>query len=144
MEAERNEQIANEPHTAEAEQTKTGGGTGEISFGKFKDAKSLLNAYNSLEAEFTKRCQRLRELEGERTGDKTPPDPLAEPATEFRNISPTLRERIIGDYLRELSAAKSEAVVLGTGGMPVMKPVARPRTIGEAGKLARELIERKE
>jgi len=26
----------------------------------------------------------------------------------------------------------------------VMKPVARPRTIGEAGKLARELIERKE
>ena len=48
MEAERNEQIANEPHTAEAEQTKTGGGAGEISFGKFKDAKSLLNAYNSL------------------------------------------------------------------------------------------------
>lgn len=31
--------------------------------GKFKDAKSLLGAYNELEKEFTKKCQRLSELE---------------------------------------------------------------------------------
>lgn len=31
-------------------------------FGKFNDAKSLLSAYNSLQAEFTKKCQKLSEL----------------------------------------------------------------------------------
>ena len=35
------------------------------SFGKFASAQELLNAYNSLQAEFTKRSQRLRQLERE-------------------------------------------------------------------------------
>ncbi len=38
---------------------------GSISFGKFKDAESLLKAYNSLEAEFTKKSQKLASLENE-------------------------------------------------------------------------------
>ena len=33
--------------------------------GKFKDAKTLLNAYNSLQAEFTRKCQKLAELQKE-------------------------------------------------------------------------------
>ena len=33
------------------------------SLGKFKDAESLLNAYNNLQAEFTRKCQKLSELE---------------------------------------------------------------------------------
>ncbi len=33
------------------------------SLGKFKDAESLLVAYNNLQAEFTKKCQKLSELE---------------------------------------------------------------------------------
>lgn len=32
-------------------------------FGKFKDAKNLLEAYNNLEAEFTRKCQKLAEFE---------------------------------------------------------------------------------
>lgn len=36
-----------------------------ISLRKFKDERALLNAYQSLEAEFTKRCQRLKALEEE-------------------------------------------------------------------------------
>ncbi len=32
-------------------------------YGKFKDAESLLDAYNNLQAEFTRKCQRLSELE---------------------------------------------------------------------------------
>lgn len=32
-------------------------------YGKFKDAKSLLEAYNSLEAEFTRKSQRLAEIQ---------------------------------------------------------------------------------
>ena len=54
----------NKMHTAEAEMDK---GIGNISdnFGKFKDAKGLLEAYNSLQSEFTRRCQKVSELERE-------------------------------------------------------------------------------
>lgn len=38
---------------------------GSKSLGKFKDAESLMKAYNSLEAEFTKKSQRLSMLEQE-------------------------------------------------------------------------------
>lgn len=50
----------------------------ETSLGKFKNNEALLNAYNSLEAEFTKRSQRLKELE-QSTSDKveTPDEKLA-------------------------------------------------------------------
>lgn len=33
------------------------------SLGKFKNTESLLNAYNNLQAEFTRKCQKLKELE---------------------------------------------------------------------------------
>ena len=33
-----------------------------VSYGKFKDADALYSAYNSLQAEFTRRCQRLKEF----------------------------------------------------------------------------------
>lgn len=36
---------------------------GSINLGKFKDAESLLKAYNSLQTEFTKKSQRLSEIE---------------------------------------------------------------------------------
>ncbi len=39
---------------------------GSKEFGKFKDAESLLQAYNNLESEFTKKSQRLANLENER------------------------------------------------------------------------------
>ncbi len=48
-------------HTASADEDL---GTAE-NFGKFKDAKSLLNAYNALQSEFTRRCQKVKELERE-------------------------------------------------------------------------------
>lgn len=40
--------------------------------GKFKDVKTLMKAYSDLEAEFTRRSQRLKELEKE---NKAKPDP---------------------------------------------------------------------
>jgi len=41
------------------------------SFGKFRTAEDLLKAYNSLESEFTKRSQKLRELEQTKDSAKT-------------------------------------------------------------------------
>jgi len=40
---------------------------GSVNYGKFKDAESLLKAYNSLQTEFTKKSQRLSELENSKT-----------------------------------------------------------------------------
>lgn len=52
---------------AEAEGKKGAAGTAGYS-GKFKDVRSLESAYNALQAEFTKKCQRLSALEGELFG----------------------------------------------------------------------------
>lgn len=59
MEKENTAQAEPAGNGAEARKEEARGG-----FGKFKSADALLNAYNSLEAEFTRRSQRLRELEG--------------------------------------------------------------------------------
>lgn len=40
---------------------------GSMDLGKFKDAESLLKAYNSLQTEFTKKSQRLSQLENSNT-----------------------------------------------------------------------------
>lgn len=56
---------------AKTEQTETNGKgryemtaeNGSTRFGKFKDENALLNAYGALEAEFTRRSQKLKELE---------------------------------------------------------------------------------
>lgn len=50
------------------EQPQTNGS--KENFGKFKDAESLLKAYSSLEAEFTKKSQKLANLENEVTFKK--------------------------------------------------------------------------
>ena len=69
MEEVKNEQISLETQTAEAEMTK-GEDKGEVSLGKFKDVGALLSAYNSLQSEFTKRCQKIKELESKINDDK--------------------------------------------------------------------------
>ena len=60
--------------TAEAEKSEAA-----AVLGKFKDVKTLMKAYSDLEAEFTRRSQRLKELEKENKaasipdGEGTPP-----------------------------------------------------------------------
>ena len=57
-------------------------------YGKFKDAKSLLSAYNNLEAEFTRRSQRLKELEKgslSKNGDASQ-ETINETASENRDV----------------------------------------------------------
>ena len=56
MENEQLEQLQTEP---ENQSENSEGST----FGKFKDAQSLLDAYNSLQAEFTRKSQRLAEFQ---------------------------------------------------------------------------------
>ena len=65
MERISDEQTLPSAQTAEAEKGNHGAAEGSVSLGKFKNVNSLLNAYKSLEAEFTRRSVRLKELEGE-------------------------------------------------------------------------------
>lgn len=62
---------------------------GSQTYGKFASAETLLAAYNNLQSEFTKKCQKLSELEkqtsdnavleqGEQTPPPTPPAPFYE------------------------------------------------------------------
>lgn len=59
------EQTTLATQTAGAEEALNGGGASKVSTGKFKDVESLKKAYGSLESEFTKRCQKIKELEQE-------------------------------------------------------------------------------
>ena len=138
------EEIINEQTETMTSQTvETEKGTGEdgnVSYGKFKSAEALLSAYNSLQAEFTKRCQRIKELEKDANkenislAEKEASTPLAQ------GITPEEKEEILRDYLIEVERGKSSAVVMGKEGVGVKTPPYKPCTIEEAGKLAKEIL----
>ncbi len=75
--------------------------------GKFKDAESLLKAYNSLEAEFTKKSQRLASLEADESSRLEAEEKSAnldkrvdELVTKFAQIKPftsALKESLVKD-----------------------------------------------
>ncbi len=108
-----------------------------VSFGKFKDANALLDAYNSLEAEFTKRCQRLKELESALSDDKAK---TPEGKEETKSISDEDKENILKDYLKSVLGAKQTAIVMDNAGAGVRTPADKPRSIAEAGSLAKSLF----
>ena len=136
MEKEKNEQILPQTQTAEAEVTK-GEDKGEISLGKFKDVGALLNAYNSLQSEFTKRCQKIKELES-KIDDKTsvPSSPQAESAKSEQ----VDKEKILKEYLLDVIGKMPSAVIMDGAGTSVKTPINRPKTILEAGNLAKNLL----
>lgn len=141
-----NEQTEGVSQVAEAKNV--GGEDTSVSLGKFKDVNALLSAYNSLQAEFTKRCQRIKELETERAAvDKdTPtdksekPDNIGNPENRTLSITDEEKENFIKGYLKEIMGAKSKAIVMDGLGTGVKTPVNKPKTVEEAGKLAKELL----
>ena len=133
--------------------------------GKFKDVKTLIKAYSDLEAEFTRRSQRLKELEKENKaatvpdGGCTPPsradgtpmppsraDGTATPPSRGNDEERILealknekvRDAIIGDYLKGL--AENKVPLVGGGGGGVTAPRNTPKTVKEAGKLAQRFL----
>lgn len=137
MEQPINEQVQVAPQTAEAE--KVSGGGESASYGKFKDADALLSAYNSLEAEFTKRCQRIKELESKALDDKViAPDEGKK--KEDKGISDEDKNEILKDYLKSVLFAKQTAIVMDNAGVGVKTPADKPKSIAEAGNLAKSLF----
>lgn len=167
-------------------------------YGKFKDAQSLYQAYNSLQAEFTKRCQRIKELEvslrknkeaetlkgvavvdndvgnevvdankqsvsvnGEEAFldsnkesllDVTDGEVLNENKKENNDkntsqnnlvenenkmvISDEQKNEIIKEYLEKLKKNGFNAII--SGGEVIKTPVNRPKTVAEAGEMAKK------
>ncbi|MBQ3116191.1 MAG: hypothetical protein IJC07_04105 [Clostridia bacterium] len=142
MEELKNEQteVCTQPS---AEEENAGGGQTEVSLGKFKDAKSLLDAYNSLESEFTKRCQKLKELEKRLViAEKATPPQKQDLADENKPtiISDEMKKEILEEYFSGVLGGRNKAIVLDGVGAGVKTPELRPKTIKEAGDLARQIL----
>ena len=103
--------------------------------GKFRSVEALLHAYNSLEAEFTRRSQRLRYWAAKGAGENALPAAPA-PAADA-GIS--LEERVERAVERCLAAREAPYVMAG-GGSFAAAPPRRARTLEEAGRLAQELF----
>lgn len=136
-----------------AEARTEGGAAAPADLGKFKSVDALLNAYNSLEAEFTRRSQRLRELEGRVSsneaagpaGDNAQPPAAAVHSGQVTGseegtdgVSDELRKRVIAEYL--VSVRKGAPPVMAGDGTHVSAPERRPRDFREAAELARDLF----
>ena len=152
------EQLQNEQTKPQSQPVETdnvlGELTGEVSLGKFKDVEALVNAYNSLQSEFTKRCQKIKELEAKLQGEsKTLPKDTVQLNNQSENIENTkkyadLTERadesqrkdVLKEYLLEVIKNKPDAIMLGGAGAGVKTPVNKPKTIDEAGKLAKMIF----
>ena len=118
--------------------------TGEVSLGKFKDVNALLSAYSSLQAEFTKRCQKIKELESALISvDKV--DPPTEKESEPEQtvaITEEEKQEFLKKYLHGVVGRKQKAVLLDGTGVGVKLPVSRPKTIAQAGMLAQQFLDK--
>ena len=109
---------------------------------KFKDVTALLNAYNSLQSEFTKRCQKIKELEGRLNADKenTPAQEQGMEQTELSGITKEDKMEILKDYLKDVCQNGQKVIVMGNDGVGVKAPVNKPKSIKEAGLLAKQIL----
>ncbi len=119
----------------------TGAESTEVSFGKFKDANALLTAYNNLEAEFTKRCQKVKELEAKISAVDKEQSP-AETERKKEDLSNEEKDDVLKAYLKELLSRKQRAIVLDGAGVGAKTPSARPKTLEQAGMLAKDLLKK--
>ena len=103
--------------------------------GKFKSVDALVRAYKELEAEFTRRSQKLKTLmqsapeRGKAEEEGAPQDERL-----YREVTANegVRARVLNDYLESL-----KGVPLMTGsGTGVTAPARKPKSIREAGGLA--------
>ncbi|MDE7082478.1 MAG: hypothetical protein K2O89_02085 [Clostridia bacterium] len=112
--------------------------------GKFGSVRALLAAYKSLEAEFTRRSQRLKELEeGNKAHSETDGAPSRESAAKGEaqsagNIDESVKNAIIGEYLRTVASGKSVPLIVG--GVSSAAPKFAPKTVKEAGALAEKFL----
>lgn len=133
-----------EPVTAEAAQAEEKD-TAAQKLGKFGSVDALLNAYKSLEAEFTRRSQRLKELEEGNKAQNMPEGALSRDAKQnredFVNAAKNdveVKEAVIGEYLKTVFNGKTVPLIVG--GVSTPAPKNRPQSVKEAGALVKNFL----
>lgn len=164
-----NVEIKEKP-TAEVAEAKVNEGKEAASVGKFKNVDALLEAYLSLEAEFTRRSQKLKELEKANKERTTPEQPTDLSATALTANAETVegdtasvqtpsqgQKDLTGESLIEAvskdpqarraiiseyleNTLKKKGVPFITGGVNIPAQRKTPATVKEAGKLAEKLF----
>ncbi len=108
-------------------------GEPELLAGKFKSVDALVHAYGELEAEFTRRSQRLKALEEQLHDTEASHDPHGqEELPRAATCDERMRARIIEEFLQ----SRQSVPLMGAGGVGVPYPNAQPRSIREASSLA--------
>ena len=136
--------------TAQAEETKAAAG-----LGKFKDVQALMQAYTALEAEFTRRSQKLKELEAAnkeqetlpvQTGNEAALSPKGKQEPEAAQgvdaVSDEIKNAVIEEYLSGVKANCGVPII--TGGSVVSAKRRVPQNLKEAGLLAKNYFDKKE
>ena len=120
--------------TAEAE-----GESAASSTGKFKSVEALMSAYLALEAEFTRRSQRLKELEENKAAEAPSPECMDEEKLLSAALGNNkIRDVVVGEYLKTVLGGKS--VPLMVGGVSCAAPQCAPKSVKEAGALVRQFL----
>ncbi len=116
--------------------------------GKFENAKQLYEAYCALESEFTKRCQKIAEMEKELVAYKNQNTNLVDinkllADEDFVREYVLTNENIIGavvsEYLKSLKR-KDRISVLGSDGAVALFVSKKPTSLKEAKELADVII----
>ncbi len=144
-----------EESKATAEPAKTEEENAAAELGKFKSVKALKDAYTALEAEFTRRSQRLKELETNKEKEApasavnaNSPSQTAQngalPAAYAADkpISDEVRNAVIEEYLNGVRTNRAVPFVMGGGAVTAVRRT--PSTIREAGDLAAILFKKTE
>ena len=110
--------------------------TTQVDLGKFQNVDALMRAYRELEAEFTRRSQRLRALEAAAAQtDAAQPRAEADAHEElYRAVKGDegVCARIVGEYL----ASCRGVPLLGGGGAGVTAPARKAQSFKDAGNMA--------
>ena len=105
-----------------------------------------MSAYLNLEAEFTRRSQRLKELEQESKAQNMPAtgapsrgseidgEELLKAALQNENV----KEAVLGEYLKSVVANKGIPLIVG--GVSPAAPKNAPKSVKEAGALAERFL----
>jgi hypothetical protein len=115
-----------------------------------------MEAYANLEAEFTRRSQRLKELENAKKEQDAPVDNAANADTPSQGQevstsddllaaalnSDEVKNAIISAYLE--NAAKNKGVQFITSGVNIPAERRVPKTVKEAGALAQQFLNKRE
>lgn len=127
--------VTADPAEAESEKIAAAG------LGKFGSVDALIAAYSSLEAEFTRRSQRLKELEQGNKAHDMPDEGAPSPKSDGSSaacLDDGAKAAVIEEYVRSLSGGKSIPLILE--GVSLSAPRVAPKTVKEAGALAQAFL----